>query len=279
MYVNHIAALRCLACGGRLGVQAVETGLDGELLAGALCCGGCGVCYPVQAGVADFLGPARPQTPAQWVNEWPLTAWAYERAWRPFALTLLSGERFPLRRELPLVLSLAGARRGGLLVDVACSNGLYARALARAAGPHGAVIGIDHSAAMLAEARRRARAAGLRISYLRAEAQALPLVAGAAAGVLIGGSLNEIGDLSACLTETRRILAPDGRFVTMALARARTPTGRLLQRTLGSGGISFWSPEELTAHYARAGLRVAGLWRYGVVLFLLSLLPYQQPVI
>ncbi|HEU4326820.1 MAG TPA: methyltransferase domain-containing protein [Roseiflexaceae bacterium] len=276
MYSDHIPFLRCLGCGGALDAEPAEVGPGGELVRGALRCGGCGVAYPVRAGVADFLGQARPETPAQRVNEWPLTAWGYERLWRPFALSLLSGEPFPLRRELPLVLGLAGARRGGLFVDVACSNGLYARALARVAGPRGAVIGVDHSFAMLAEARRRALAAGLRISYLRAEAQGLPVASGAAAGVLIGGSLNEIGDLPRCLAEARRTLAPDGRFVTMCLARARTPAGRLAQRALGSGGITFWTAEELAAQYARAGLRVAGLWRYGVVLFLLSVLPSQQ---
>ncbi|GAB4217006.1 MAG: methyltransferase domain-containing protein [Roseiflexaceae bacterium] len=277
MYFDHIPYLCCTACGAGLDAEAAESAPDGELLAGMLRCAGCGLGYPVRAGIADFLGPAQPTTPAQQVNEWPLTAWAYERVWRPFALTLLSSELFPLRRELALVLALAGARRGGLFVDVACSNGLYARALARVAGPQAVVLGIDHSMAMLIEARRRALAAGLRISYLRAEAQGLPVRAGAAAGVLIGGSLNEIGDLERCLGEARRTLAPDGRFVTMCLARAQTPAGRLLQRTLGSGGITFWTPEALSEQYAQAGLRMAGLWRYGVVLFLLSTLPHQQP--
>jgi SAM-dependent methyltransferase len=112
----------------------------------------------VRDGIADFLGPPRPPTPAQITNEWPLTAWVYERGWRPFALTLLSGEPFPYRRELPLITALAEPRRGGLYLDVACSNGLYARALARSlAGAPGHVVGVDHSLPMLKQARQYAR--------------------------------------------------------------------------------------------------------------------------
>jgi ubiquinone/menaquinone biosynthesis C-methylase UbiE/uncharacterized protein YbaR (Trm112 family) len=269
VYTDLLPSLCCPACRADLTLEAGERAPDGEVLAGALACG-CGAVYPLRAGVADFLGPPRPATAAQAVNERALAGWAYERVWRPFALTLLSGERFPYRRELPLVAGLAGAERGGLFVDVACSNGLYARALARRSGGRALVAGVDHSMAMLAEARRRALAAGLRISYQRASAQALPIKPAAAAGVLIGGSLNEIGDLSACLAETRRALAPSGRFVAMCLARARTRPGRLLQRALGPGGVVFPTPEALTEQLARAGLRVAGLWRYGAVLFLLS---------
>jgi ubiquinone/menaquinone biosynthesis C-methylase UbiE len=124
---------------------------------------------------------------------------------------------------------------------------------------------------MLAQARRFAHGAGLQISYLRAKAQALPITSGAAAGVMIGGSLNEIGDLDACLAEVRRSLAAGARYVAMTLARARTPCGRLLQQLLGFGGIAFWTPAELEAAFARHGLRTVARWKYGLVMFQLAL--------
>jgi ubiquinone/menaquinone biosynthesis C-methylase UbiE len=205
-------------------------------------------------------------------NELPPTAWVYERAWRPFALSLLSGESFPYRRELPLITGLVEPRRGGLYLDVACSNGLYARALARTLGTApGHVAGFDHSLPMLKQARRYARAAGLRISYLRAKAQALPVVAHAAAGVVIGGSLNEIGDLDTCLAEVRRTLAMDGRYLAMTLARAATPGGRAFQQLMGVGGIAFWTPEELSRLFSRYGLWTVSRWKYGLVMFHLAL--------
>lgn len=266
MYDTILPYLRCPTCGGVLDLHAARRG-GAEIIAGELRCS-CGAVYPIRDGIGDFLGPPRPPTPAQHTNEWPVTAWAYERVWRPFALTLLSRERFPYRRELPLIASWVDAPRGGLFVDVACSNGLYARALTRAMHlAHGHVIGIDHALPMLHEARRRAGAAGLRISFLRAAAQALPLAAGVAAGVTIGGSLNEIGDLDACLYAVRRVLASDGRFVAMTLLASDRPAGQALQRAIAAGGIAFWAPEELLERFRAAGLQPRRHERHGIVFF------------
>jgi SAM-dependent methyltransferase/uncharacterized protein YbaR (Trm112 family) len=264
--------LRCPTCHLPFTLQHIRTAADDEIIGGDLGCAGCGAHYPVRDGIADFLGFPRPPTPAQIVNELPPVAWVYERAWRPFALTLLSAESFPYRRELPLIAGLVEPRRGGLYLDVACSNGLYARALARMlGGTAGHVAAFDHSMPMLKQARRYARAAGLRISYVRAKAQALPVVAHAAAGVVIGGSLNEIGDLDACLAEVRRTLAMDGRYLAMTLACAATAKGRMFQRLMGIGGIAFWTPDELSRAFSRRGLWTVARWKYGLVMFHLAL--------
>ena len=272
MYADILPYLRCPTCHLPLALENICAADDDEILSGDLGCAGCGAYYLVRDGIADFLGPPRPPTPAQLTNELPLTAWGYERAWRPFALTLLSSEPFPYRRELPLIAGLIEPRRGGLYLDVACSNGLYARALARTiGGAPGHVAGFDHSLPMLKQARRFAREAGLRISYARAKAQALPVMAHAAAGVVIGGSLNEIGDLDACLSEVRRTLAADGRYLAMTLARAATPAGRTLQQLLGTGGIAFWAPEELARAFSQHSLWIVARWKYGLVMFDLAL--------
>jgi ubiquinone/menaquinone biosynthesis C-methylase UbiE len=120
---------------------------------------------------------------------------------------------------------------------------------------------------MLREARQRARAAGVRVSYLRASAQALPFASSAAQGVTIGGSLNEIGDLVACLREVRRVLVDDGRFVAMTLLAAQGVVGRAVQMALAPGGIVFWSREELLAQFRTAGLRLERSEQYGIVIF------------
>lgn len=271
MYADALAFLRCPACHAEL--SPIEAGATpaGRLLSGALRCGGCGASYPIRDGVADFLAAPRPATPAQLTNELAATAWAYERGWRPFALTLLSGESFGYGRELPLMTELAEPERGGLLLDIACSNGLYARALARGLrGAPGHVIGVDHAMPMLREAEARARAAGLRISYVRAEAQALPVAGAAASAATIGGSLNEIGDLDTCLAEVRRALAPGARFVAMTLTRASTAGGRAVQAILSPGGVTFWTPEELERRFERQGLRVERREQHGIVLFTLA---------
>lgn len=268
MYSEALAHLRCPACRAALRLEDAARDSADEIVSGCLACTLCTRRYPIRDGIADFLGAPRPPSLTQAINEWPATSRIYERVWRPFALTLLSGERFPYRRELPLVARLAQAERGGLALDVACSNGLYARALTRARGSApGHVIGIDHARPMLEEARRLARRAGLRITYARAKAQALPVAAGAAQIVTIGGSLNEIGDLDACLAEVHRALAADGRFVAMTLARAATPVGRAIQRLMGVAGVDFWTAQELTEAFARHRLRTLRREQYGIVLF------------
>ncbi|MBX0330810.1 methyltransferase domain-containing protein [Oscillochloris sp. ZM17-4] len=259
---RHPEARLALEAGARYAV-------DGAILRGRVRCPTCGARYRIAAGILDLLGPlALPDSPAQLTNYLPLTAWGYERIWRPRALTLLSGEPLGYDRELPLVAGLLAPGRGGLFVDAACSNGLYARAIERARGGiPGHTIGVDHARPMLRQARAFARAQGLRISYVRAKAQSLPVAAGSAAGVAMGGSLNEIGDADAALRELRRALAPDGRCMMMGLVGARGELGRTLQGALAAGGVGFWPLSELNRRMAAAGLRLRAQWRYGVVVF------------
>jgi SAM-dependent methyltransferase len=259
---RHPAAPLALEPGAR-------SGAGGAILAGSLRCPECRARYPISGGIPDLLGPlALPDSPAQLTNYLAPTAWAYERTWRPRALTLLSGEPFGYDRELPLVAGLADPARGGLIVDVACSNGLYARALERARGAApGHVVGVDHAMPMLRQARAYAENAGLRITYVRAKAQALPFAPGAAAALAMGGSLNEIGDVDRALRELRRALAPGGRCVLMCLVRGATPPGRALQAALGLGGVDFLPLDALNLRFAAAGLTLKAQWRYGVVVF------------
>ncbi len=275
MYPELVPHLRCplnpqvplqLARGAR-------TTADGDIVTGWLETDDGSHRYRIHDGIVDLVPAAhRMYTPAQITNYLPLTAWAYERTWRPNALSLLTGEAFGYARELPLISRLTQPERGGLLLDIACSNGLYARALRGATtNSETHVVGIDHSWAMVAEARRVARQKNLRISYVCASAQALPFAPASIAGHVMGGSLNEIGDAPTALREARRTALPDGRFVLMNLVRADERGGQLLQQTLGTGGISFWTLDELNGLFAAAGWRRAGQWQYGVVVFSLLL--------
>jgi ubiquinone/menaquinone biosynthesis C-methylase UbiE len=235
------------------------------VLEGALECRRCGQATPIEEGILDTLaGAPVPWTPAQLANYLPPIAWGYERLWRTQALRLLSGKPFPLRDELRLVCGLLAPWRGGLVLDVACSTGLYARAFA-ATAPQSCVVAVDHSTAMLREAQRHARRGGLRISCVRATAQVLPFRTGTATVYGIGGSLNEIGDRHGMLAETRRVLGADGRFVSMHLLAAGSNWGRALQRLLGAGGIVFPRPSELATAFATAGLRRVAEWRWQIV--------------
>ncbi len=269
MYRAALDYLACPADGAALRLAAVADADDEQVLCGELHCTACGRCFAIRDGIPNLLlNDPRFKSPAQFVNVLDPTAWLYERLWRPHALSLLSGEAFGYERELPLISELAAAQRGGLLLDVACSNGLYARALERARRrAPGHCIGIDHSRPMLQQARDFARRDHLPISFVQASAQALPIARGTANAVVMGGSLNEIGDALQALVEMRCVLHPEGRCVQMSLVQSEERGGRLVQSLLAPGGLAFPSQAESNALFERAGLRIAAQWRYGVVLF------------
>lgn len=263
MYPEVVSVLRCPNCTAHPLTLLGPLYQGDEIAAGALRCQFCGVQTPIHDGIWDALNDRPlPLTPAQVTNYMPLAARLYEPLWRWTALSLMSGRRFPLREELMLLRGLIQPHAGRFYLDVACSAGLYARALAV---PGAIVVGVDHSWAMLREARRVARKRGLRISYIRASAQSLPVVNGAAAAIGMGGSLNEIGDQHAALCEIRRVLEPEGCFFSMNLVGAQSGWGRALQRGLSTGGIDFPPLRTLNQWFDRAGLRRAAQWRWQVV--------------
>lgn len=220
----------------------------------------------IRDGIVDLLAPAASYTGAQLVNRLPLAAWGYERLWRPHALSLLSGSPLPLNEELALMEQQLAPRRGGVFLDLACSTGLYGRALARDIKPGtGMVICLDHSTAMLQEAARNARSAGVQVALVRANAENLPFADGVFAGVACGGSFNEFDNGDRVISEVRRILQADGRSWWMQAQAAPTLAGRLLQRGLSSGGIRFPSGDALARALRSAGLRVTFDERRGAV--------------
>ncbi len=249
--------------------QVVRQAEDGELLSARMHCRSCRASYPISNGVLDLLGPLRlPDSITQLTNYLPLTAWGYERFWRPQALTVLSSEQLGYERELPLIVGLTAPDEGGLIIDVACANGLYARALERGRkGAPGHVIGLDHALPMLQQARHYALAEGLRISFVRASAQRLPFAPGMVRAVTMGGSLNEIGDAEQALRELQRVLVSGGRCMLMHLVEAETTAGQNLQKLIGIGGVSFPSLSQVNLSMAGANFRLRAQWRYGVVVF------------
>ena len=265
MYAAILPYLQCVACGHSEMTLVSGREERGEVIEGGVQCQHCQHVVPIVDGILDMLGDSPvSNTPAQRTNRMPIVAWGYERGWRWYALSLLSGEYFPLRRELRLVCGLLAPRAGDLILDVACSNGLYARACARVA-PDAIIAGIDHSWPMLRQARRYARHADYPISFVRATAQQLPFRSGCVAGYGMGASLNEIGDIDAMLRETRRVLADDGRFVSMHLLCAKSRWGQLLQRSLATGGLEFPVDADLRDRFVEAGLQLRAEWRWRVV--------------
>jgi cyclopropane fatty-acyl-phospholipid synthase-like methyltransferase len=216
------------------------------------------------AGWWDAMGGrTTPRTLAQLSNVVPLTARIYEDVWRKRSLTLLSGRPFPIGEELAELHEHLRVEPGDVVVDVGCSEGLYARSVAAA---DARAIAVDHAVPFLRRTIERAGHDDLPVECVRALAQHLPLHDGVADSVVIGGSLNEIGDLEGCLREAARVLRPGGRLFVMSLVRARTQRGRLLQAAVRPSGIVFPTVDETMDLVTGAGFTVDTTRRDRVVL-------------
>lgn len=107
-------------------------------------------------------------------------------------------------------------RHGGRVVELGCGNGRILLELLRRGID---AIGVDASAGMLADLRRKAAARGLRAPVARMDVTRLALRGGFGV-VLCPYSLvtyiTEDADLARLLAAVRRLLAPDGVFVVDA---------------------------------------------------------------
>ena len=224
--------------------------------------------YPIKNGYLNMLGRSLgADNIANLTNYLPGAGFGYEPLWRVHSLSLLTGEHFTNERELRMMTSLVRLDGGGLFLDLGCSSGLYTRTMAARLGDAGEMVGLDISPSMLREAVRRARKDHVSPSFVRADADNLPFADASFAGVVCGGTLNELGDPGRALQESRRVLEPGGRIAIMGILEAETTSGRYLQRFLTTGGVQFFTPDEVTNLLTEAGLRPDQLISRGPVFF------------
>jgi SAM-dependent methyltransferase len=233
-------------------MQATDWDRD-QIRNGSLRCESCGKSTQIKDCIWRAMGPGKRQPSiAQITNVWP-NALFYESLWRPGALSRFSGRKFPLSEELGEMAAAVRPGPGKVYVDIACSEGLYARTLAASGSP---VLAIEHSVPMLKKVVMRARRAGVPVVAVQAVAQRLPIADGAMAGAVIGGSFNEIGDRAGAVAEMHRVIQPGGRAFSMHLSSGRTAAGRLLQGALKPNGIVFDTAEGWIRDLTATGLRV-----------------------
>lgn len=157
-----------------------------------------------------------------------------------FFLWLLSlGREKALRNK---VLRLADLAPGESVLDVGCGTGTLAIGVKQRLGPDGAVYAIDASPQMLARARAKAKRRSVSVSFEHAAAEALPFPDTSFDVVFNTIMLHHLPRQARleCLSETRRVLKPGGRFVVVDFDRHRHGEVKMeeLIATLKEAGFS-----------------------------------------
>ena len=108
-----------------------------------------------------------------------------------------------------------GAAPGQRLLDLGCGTGDDVRTLAERVGAEGEVIGVDHDAAMLKEARHRADGTDVNARFVEGVAGALPFVDAAFDGSRSERVFQHLPDPGAALVEMKRVTREGGRVVVL----------------------------------------------------------------
>lgn len=199
-------------------------------------------------------------------NHWKVTAAIYEELWRKRSLSLLTGEDFPIEKEHELLIEWTEPKAGGMYLDLGASTALYARAL-KAAQSESNIVALDFSTQMLEEARLKAEADETDMYLVRADGRELPFFSKTFDGIVMGGTLNELSDPTKVLYEANRVLKKDGTFFMMHLIKSDAWYGRLLQESIGLGGITFWTKDESNDLFKQSGFQVEKQITRGIVCF------------
>jgi len=139
-----------------------------------------------------------------------LLSFNVDRLWRHRAIAALDWEREP----------------DGVYVDLCAGTLDVASQLARRPGFRGVVVGADFAEPMLRAGR--AKVLGAADGPVVADALALPLADGRAAGAIVAFGIRNLADLDAGLGETLRTLRPGGRFVILEFTTPRSAVVRAL---------------------------------------------------
>lgn len=134
-----------------------------------------------------------------WGDNWVSEAERYDAMLRPF------GQR---------ICELLNPRPGMNVLDVGCGNGELTITLAQLVGPTGRVTGVDVSAPMLAEARRRASTHALdNVTFAEVDAQIATFSASPFDAVVSRFGVMFFENPTAAFANLARALRPGGRLV------------------------------------------------------------------
>jgi len=157
-------------------------------------CAGCGVIYPMVGNVLLLVPPGQDELAQQLRARYEATSGG---------------------TSLPSVFRISRRMLGGVggtaILDVGCSQGQFALEQLLPAGAR-VVIGVDFSAAAIREAQRRS-ANVPNVLFVVGDAMALPVAADRFDKIVITEVIEHLPDVTACLSELRRALAPGGDII------------------------------------------------------------------
>lgn len=187
--------------------------------------------YPYAGGVLDLLPHAQPLTVTQRTLNTRLTAWAYDR-FRGALLRLARSPGFP--QEVASIQARLGVQPGDTVLDLACGHGNFTVEWAKRAGPHGLVIGLDLSPAMLARAAHHVQAWQLdNVLLIRGDAHHLPFADGGLSKVNCSGGFHQFPDLPQALREIARVSGPGAMLTASTFAEGPDDRWVAFKRWLG----------------------------------------------
>jgi len=143
-------------------------------------------------------------------------------------MDVVFGKVLDVERHRKRVVDLLGDVDGKTVIDVGCGTGRNFPLLVQAVGPRGRVIGLDCSAGMLREARRRVARHGWRnVELVHGDAVELDGVDEPVDAVLSVWCYGTVYDLAGALRRATDVLAPGGRLAIMTFVRASPERGPL----------------------------------------------------
>jgi len=168
-------------------------------------------------------------------------------------LDLASSSFRPVKR---LALSLLRLEPSQFALDLGCGCGDDLREMANLVAPSGLAIGMDKSASLIEEARRRHAMAGIPLRFEEGDAAHLPWSDGFFHACYADRVLQHLNDPDRVLRELHRVLKPRGRMVVVERdwemvrldTKDATTTNTILQRArtaIVNGWIGQHLPEKL----------------------------------
>jgi SAM-dependent methyltransferase len=211
--------------------------------------------------------------PAQASNFLPLTAALYEPLWRKRSLSIITLGAFNVERELEIMLEWLNPQPHEIILDAACSAGLYTRTLLQHESKL-EVHAVDYSLPFLKKAQYYAESENLSPVFVQANVSHLPYQDKVFDSIACGGSLNEFLDIPTIITELSRTLKPGGKMWQMYLSRAEELIGKTIQGLLHLSGIRFIDPKTFEEQCNEVGLELIKAQHRGrVVMALFEKLP------